>query len=383
MWCYRKAKAAELSLLLQWLRKELEDLSNTNTTHAVTIAHLQREFGEVDRSFRLVTAVLSLNDETFAVAVDGLLQSIHRYIVITSTHYVSPLRRQLAPDLAMRSVLLNACSRFRLNWIEDVVVCLDRPLALLPRYRALDSIPVFYGPPNLLETILELPGVYHEVAHNAFARDETYRRELEQVVRQHFATAKHLAGPMPAAQKAERDKELDAADRSWTEARLAEVFCDLFAEYVCGAANYGSVVEMAIMGATNPYLMNSPRHPPEAARVRLAYFGLSDAQKQNATVENIRDAWRTFSGKFTSNLKFRHSCSDELLTALASRAMALLEERLPDLPRYLSSLPSLAAARAIGAGVTLEQVINAGVTILFEAPDEFSHWQQQAKAIIS
>lgn len=383
MWCYRKAKAAELSLLLQWLRKELEDLSNTNTPHAVTLAHLQREFGEVERSFRLVTAVLSLNDETFAVAVDGLLQSIHRYIVITSTHYVSPLRRQSQSDITMRGVLLNACSRFRLNWIEDVVVCLDRPLALLPRYRALDSIPVFYGPPNLLETILELPGVYHEIAHNAFARDETYRRELEQVVRQHFATAKHLAGPMPAAQKAERDKELDAADRSWTEARLAEVFCDLFAEYVCGAANYGSIVEMAIMGATNPYLMNSPRHPPEAARVQLAYFGLSDVQKQNPTVENIREAWKIFSGKFTSNLKFRHSCSDELLTALASRAMALLEERLPDLPRYLSSLPSLADARAISAGVTLEQVINAGVTILFEAPDEFAHWQQQAKAIIS
>ena len=33
--------------------------------------------------------------------------------------------------------------------------------------------------------------------------------------------------------------------------------------------------------------------------------------------------------------------------------------------------------------MTLEQVINAGVTILFEAPDEFQHWQQQAKAIIS
>lgn len=283
----------------------------------------------------------------------------------------------------MRRVLLNTCGRFRLHWIEDIVVCLDRPLALLPIYRGLDSIPVFYGPPNLLETVLELPGVYHELGHNAFARDEIYRRELQQVVTQHFTTAKHLAGPMPAAQKAERDKELDAAARSWNEARLAEVFCDLFAEYVCGAANYGSIVEMAIMGAANPYLMHSPRHPPEAARVRLAYFALSDAQKQNATVENIRDAWRTFSGKFTSDLRFRHSCSDGLLNALAARTMALLQERLPELPRYLDSLPSLEAAREITAGVSLEQVINAGVTILFEAPDEFPHWQQRAKTIIS
>ena len=382
MWCYRKAKAAELSLLLQWLRKELEDLTKTDPTHAATLSHLQHEFEQVEHSFGLLTAVLSLNDETFAGAVDGLLQSIHRYIVTTSTHYISPLRRQSVLDLTMRSVLLNACARFRLDWIQDIVVCLDRPLALLPRYRGLDSIPVFYGPPHLLETILELPGVYHEVGHNAFARDETYRQELEQVVKQHFATAKHLAGPMPAVQKAERDKELDVAARSWTEARLAEVFCDLFAEYVCGAANYGSIVEMAIMGATNPYLMSSPRHPPEAARVRLAYFGLSDEQKQNPTVEDIREAWEAFSGRFTSNLKFRHSCSDELLAALASRTMALLEERLPDLPRYLASLPSASDARAIRIGITLEELINAGVAILFEAPDEFSHWQQQAKPLI-
>jgi len=45
------------------------------------------------------------------------------------------------------------------------------------------GIGLYPSPPHLLETILELPGVYHEVGHNAFARDETYRLELEQVVK--------------------------------------------------------------------------------------------------------------------------------------------------------------------------------------------------------
>jgi hypothetical protein len=382
MWCYRRAKAAELSLSLRWLRNELDELDRTDSVHAVTLGHLRQQFEQVENSFGLVTAVLSLNDETFAVAVDGLLQSIHRYIVTTSTHYIAGLQRQTPLDLTMRKILLNARSRLRLDWIEDFVVRLDRPLALLPRYRGLYSIPLFFGPPNLLETVLELPGVYHELGHNAFARDEEYRKELEAVVKNHFETAKNLAGPMPAAQKAVRDKQLDDAARSWSEARLAEIFCDLFAGYVSGSANYGSIVEMGMMGATNPFIMSSPRHPPESARVQLAYFALSDEQKQNGTVQNIREVWKTFSGKFTSDLRFRHSCSDDLLSALASRTISLLQQRLPNLPRYQPALPTLEAAKTISKGATLEELINAGIVILFEAPDDFFNWQQQTKSLI-
>jgi len=382
MWCYRKAKAAELSVVLQWLRRELDDISSTDTIHLITLRHLREELTQVEQSFGFITSALSLNDDVVGLAIDRLLLSVHRFFVTTSTHYIATLRRQLPLDLTVRDILLNACGRLRLHWIEDLVVCIDRPLALLPRYRGLYSIPVFYGPPSLLDTILELPGIYHELGHNVFARDDTFRRELAEIVKQYFATAKHLAGPMSAAQKATRDRELDAAALSWTEGRLAEVFCDLFAGYVSGSANFGSIVEMSIMTATNPYLTTSPRHPPEAARVRLSYLLLTDEQKQNRTVENIRDAWNTFSGKFTSDLRYRQSCADQLLRELASRTLALLSERLPDLPRYTAALPSLNAASAIGAGVTVEDVINAGVVILFEAPDEFLNWQKQAKPLI-
>lgn len=62
MWCYRKAKAAELTLLLQWLRKELEDLSKTRPNQATSIGHLLAEFAKVDQSFRLVMYCFSVND---------------------------------------------------------------------------------------------------------------------------------------------------------------------------------------------------------------------------------------------------------------------------------------------------------------------------------
>src|SRR5205823_929739 len=161
MWCYRKAKAAELSIDLQWLRRELDALSSTDTVHAIALHHLSEEFAQVEQSFGFITSALSLNDDIVGLAIDRLLLSIHRYFVTTSTHYIATLRRQLSLDIRVRDILLNACARLRLRWVEDIVVCIDRPLALLPRYRGLYSIPVFYGPPSLLETILELPGIYH------------------------------------------------------------------------------------------------------------------------------------------------------------------------------------------------------------------------------
>jgi hypothetical protein len=44
---------------------------------------------------------------------------------------------------------------------------------------------------------------------------------------------------------------------------------------------------------------------------------------------------------------------------------------------------SLETAEAIGKGATLEELINAGVVILFEAPDEFFNWQQRVKPLIA
>src|SRR5438874_1691441 len=107
MWCYRKAKAAELSVVLQWLRRELDDLSNTDTIHAITLRHLREEFAQVEQSFGFITSALSLNDDIVGLAIDRLLLSVHRYFVTTSTHYIATLRRQAAPDFRVREILLN------------------------------------------------------------------------------------------------------------------------------------------------------------------------------------------------------------------------------------------------------------------------------------
>ena len=82
--------------------------------------------------------------------------------------------------------------RLRLDWIEYFLIRLSRPLAIYARYRRLASIPVFHGPPHLLESITEIPGVYPELGHGAFSENAEIGLRLEQVVKTRFdARAAH------------------------------------------------------------------------------------------------------------------------------------------------------------------------------------------------
>jgi hypothetical protein len=47
----------------------------------------------------------------------------------------------------------------------------------------------------------------------------------------------------------------------------------------------------------------------------------------------------------------------------------------PKVPRYTTTPTDLAAARSVQAGIPVEDLINACVPIVFEAPHEFAAWQ--------
>ena len=76
-------------------------------------------------------------------------------------------------------------------------------------------------------------------------------------------------------------------------------------------------------------------------------------------------------------------CAEDLLRALATAVNSLISQHLPNVPRYTKPPTDLAAARNVKAGIELEDLINAGVMILFEAPDEFSAWQKSARLLIT
>ena len=100
-------------------------------------------------------------------------------------------------------------------------------------------------------------------------------------------------------------------------------------------------------------------------------------------MQKVYSAWQNFARGFTPGQDYKLRCSEDLLRLLANAANALIAQHLPDVPRYTKVPTDLAAARGVQAGIQLEDLINAGVTILFEAPHEFVAWQQASRALIA
>jgi hypothetical protein len=176
---YRVDKTAELDLLFDWLAEELRQLRKSNPDHAVLLDCLDQEYKQAESKLALLQAILELNDPSLDKRADRISHDLSRYLIPTTNHYVAGLQRQGPQDRHVRAVLLKMCQRLRLDWIKDILVCLHRDLALLAEYRGNFSIPVFFGPPHLLEVILEVPGVYHEFGHSVFAKDDVFLHDRQ------------------------------------------------------------------------------------------------------------------------------------------------------------------------------------------------------------
>jgi hypothetical protein len=358
-------------------------LRAANPDHAVLLNYLDQEYKRAEGKLSLLEAVVALNDPNFGKHADKLSHDLSRYIVPTANYYIAGLKCQVPHGRQVRKVLLHLCQRLRLDWIEDILTCLHRDMAILAEYRGLFTIPVFFGPPYLFETILEVPGIHHEFGHSVFAKDEVFRQDLSAIVKTHFAQLKQQHAPISPDQKALRDKELDGAAASWGGLWLTEIFCDLFASYVCGPAYLASMVDLGRARGFPPFTLASNSHPPNGARVQAAYLALSDQQRQHPTILKIYAAWQNFTNNFTPGQDYRLRCSEEILKALAQEVYALIARHLPDVPRYEKIPADLAAARNVQTGIPLEELINAGVSILFEAPSEFASWQKSARLLIT
>ena len=137
------------------------------------------------------------------------------------------------------------------------MACLYPELGVVAKYRDLHCIPVFYGPPHLLETIFEITGIYHEFGHSLSAKHRRFGGDLMTSIHRHFREVKDRPGPLTPEQKETRDKAIDQFRERWTEAVISEIFCDIFGTYTCGTAYFALMVDLGISRGRDPYLQTS------------------------------------------------------------------------------------------------------------------------------
>jgi hypothetical protein len=377
------AKVGELRALLQWLKRELQTARESGCEHIVLVDRLEGVLADAERELTKIEIISQTGIPALLRRVDVIASRLENELLVASNFYVGGLQRQTAADREMRKILLAMAKRLRLDWIEDFLVRLSRPLAIYSIYQRLASIPVFFGPPHLLESIMELPGIYHELGHSVFSQNDEIGRRLGAVVKAHFDGLRRNVGPLPQEQKDARDREIDTGAQYWNRERLSEVFCDVFASYVCGSANIISMMDLGMRGNLDPYeIFLSDEHPPNAARVFAAHCALDAPAQNQPLLQTIYSDWTEYERRFPKNRRYMVFCAPELLRGLTAEMVNSLSAILPEVPRYLKPLPLLADALAVEASIDLEDLISAGVVVLFDAPTQFGLWQQKARTLI-
>ena len=229
----------------------------------------------------------------------------------------------------MRIIFLASVKRLGLDWIQDLVVHSSGRLAIFPKFFSVLDIPVFHVQANFLDKCLSLPGAFHEFAHSIFLRFGEFLAAMSAEVIAYFEALKRGIGPVPEDQRQRITKGFDRAQAFWTDSRLAELFCDLFAQYVAGCANMISMVDLCMGTGQPPWDTEIKGYPPFAARVRVCQLSLTPEQAASDEMKGLLADWNQYANYDTSDSFYREVCSDKLLHRFTAAVLDLLPKLMP------------------------------------------------------
>jgi hypothetical protein len=373
---YLRAKVAEYAIVLSWLDRQTQVLEPLLPEHSHLIARLQKKLAEAQTQHGRLRALVRSSHSRLIRRALPIVHDIDLWIAIISYYYLPALQKEGEADLALRKLLLSLASRCGLSWVEDIAVRLDGAHATVS---VIPETPVVFAPPQHAASLLDMPGLYHELGHNVFRRFPSIADTLVAEVSAYFTAFRQNVGPMAPGQKAERDRAINNALEYWHMRRLDELFCDIFGTFVCGPAHYFSCVDMGVRLGSDPFHVDlEDEHPPLSARVYACYGSLAPAHQSEHVVISAHGVWNTHLGAHARNAEFELVCATALLDRLVEAAIRKIEELLPNTPRYDEPLPSDEEIEQIHPDASMENILNRVAVILQTQPERYADWEVKA-----
>ena len=374
---YRVLKAKEVELALAALQERLEQCPRVNGQHAVVIARLEALLATFAGELLTIEPVIS--EAAFRTLVDFTLNRISIFLFIVETQFIRGLATPSQEELFLREIFLNCLKRLGLDWVEDMVVQGSGELAIYPELDKSLATPAFHVPTGLLDSFLSLPGVYHEFGHSVFARFCSILKAMQQVNRASFANLRGQLGPMQPGIRAAQLKRFQQAEDFWSERRLEELFCDLFAQHISGCANIVSMIDLSMAKGRPTYEMDDSDYPPDAARVRVCALALTADQANEPATKHLLEEWEEYAQQFSDSQFYRDACPEHLLRQFGQSVFAALALELPNLPKMQSPPPDVQVAFAPAKTISFEDAIHQGCAVLAWRRENFESWWQDAR----
>lgn len=374
---YRALKAKEIELALAALQERLEQCPRENGQHTIVLKRLEELLATFADELLNIQPVI--HDAAFRTEVDIILNQTSIFLSIVETQYIRGLATPSKEELFLRLIFLSCVKRLGLNWVEDMVVQGSGELAIYPEFYGSPAMPAFHIPTGLLDSFLSLPGVYHEFGHSVFAQLPSILTAMQQVNRGFYNNLRGQLGPMQPHLRDAQLRRFQEAEEFWTERRMEEMFCDLFAQYVSGCANIISMVDLSMAKGSPTYDMDDLDYPPDAARVRVCALALSTNQANESSTKHLLAEWEEYALQFNDSQSYRDACPENLLRQFGQSVFATLASELPNLPRRQEPPPDVQVAFTPATTISFEDAIHQGCAVLAWRRDNFESWWQDAR----
>ena len=160
-----------------------------------------------------------------------------------TTLYLPAIRKESDEDLFLIKIILTLAKRGGLNWIDDFLILAGEHWITSPMRKRSHNIcsvlPIYIS-------LTDMPVFLHELAHSILQKFDYLLLELDSMVTEYFSQKELSWNPLKPSDKQIRQELLIHSKDYWSFEKLTEIFCDVYATYVCGPAYYFFNVDKAI-----------------------------------------------------------------------------------------------------------------------------------------
>jgi hypothetical protein len=377
MYSYQPLKADEVKFVLVGLFERLDACPRGSRDPVFMLECLKERVEDIANLYE--TEELVFRDPAFGM--DGLnrLGVIMAYLSIIEEEYLPAVAHMTDEERDLRVIFLGSAKRLGLDWIKDVVVHSSGSLAIFPTFFSALDIPVIHVQANFLDRCLCLPGAFHEFGHSVFLKFSQFFDAMKAELAAHFDALRKVIGPVSEEQKKRQVESLNRAQDYWTDSRLAELFCDLFAQYVAGCANFISMVDLSMATGQPACDTGIPDYPPDAARVKVCEYALTPAQAASDEVKSLLAEWEKYAEIENADSVYREVCSEKLLQRFAAVILELLPQLMPQTQRNVAVMPDIESVLGPYENLTFEEATQRGITVLLKRPVYYDSWWREAR----
>ena len=378
---YQQLKADEVKFVLLRLGERLADCPRNEGDPVTILECLDEHLAEIAADY--IKKERIFKDPAFGLDALNRLGVIISSLSLIEYEYLPAVAHQTPEETTLRGVFLTCAERLGLDWIEDIVVHSSGELAIFPDFLTLLSIPVIHVQANFLDKCLTFPGAFHEFGHSVFLRFAHFYEALNREVEAHYDAMRKAIGPVQPEERNAQLKRFQDAQDYWDDSRLAEIFCDLFAQYVGGCANMISMIDLSMAQGQPACYTGIPGYPPDAARVKVCEYALTQEQAECEIIRDLMAEWEKYAETENAGPVYRDVCHEKLLRRFTAVVLELLPTLMPNTPCSVGLLPEIRAATAPFDSLTFEEITQRGMAILISRPDFFDSWWREARAKIA